>query len=346
VVLAVLWSTASAAEPTAVSLPDGVPADEWRAALALVGLTVGPTDSGPAVRLVDEGDTWTVHVRAADGRRRSASVPEPVDEEDREAVAALAHSLLRAAPDVALPALFPLPPRAPAPPVRAPAPPQARVTAPPPAAVPPVPPPIPNPPSPSLPAQPPWGVADRRPPDPVATWWPETHDAVASPPTERARPRLFAWTSASGGAALRPGQPAGPCVDLAAGSGLGWMRLGIGVGSTARVALTSVDPDVAVAVATARAELLFAPPGATLGAGVGVDRRSFAEADAVSIVAMPWVAATAGLPFALTGGWELGPWLAVAHDLRRVEVRMDGFQLGRLPTTTASVGVRASWRSR
>ncbi len=81
------------AEPVQVALPVGESPAAWAGPFALVGLTAGPAEGCPGVRLT-AGSAWTLSACGADGVRREGAVAAPVDEAGREAVAMLAWSLL------------------------------------------------------------------------------------------------------------------------------------------------------------------------------------------------------------------------------------------------------------
>lgn len=330
--LAVLLAAALAADTVPVQLPQGARIADWTEPLSLVDLRVGTDTDGAWVRLVPAGTVWRIEVHAADGQRRTATAPAPTDTAGREAIASLARALLRGAPALQLPALPAVQRTPPQPPVRRVAPPQ----------------PDPEPPPPNAPvaaaAVPrPFGVADRSPPDPVATWWQE-HGAAEGPgdvaPTP---PTLRGWTAAQATGSLRPGQAVSGGIGLLGGVALGGFRAGAGLSATGPAPLGSVDQAITVSTVGASVGLFAAPANVLIGPVAGVDRRAFQEADVASVVAVPWVGGLAGSPIGIGGGYEVGPVICLMHDLRTIDVARDGFSLGRLPATTVMVGAVIGW---
>lgn len=96
---------ARAAAP--VELPPAEDASAWANPLTLAGLAVGTVADGPGVRIIAGGPRWRLWVRGEDGVEHTLDVAAPATRADREAVAAVAASLLRpvALPNVALPPL-------------------------------------------------------------------------------------------------------------------------------------------------------------------------------------------------------------------------------------------------
>jgi hypothetical protein len=133
----VLVARAYAAD--AVRLPPGEDPAAWREPVAVTGLADAVAAEGAQVELVAGASSWTVRVRSRTGAVREATVAAPRSPEDREAVAALALSLLSPV-DVAPAAPKPAPPPRPA---AAAPPPKPRPVAPAPAPV--TPPPAPEP---------------------------------------------------------------------------------------------------------------------------------------------------------------------------------------------------------
>jgi len=94
-----------------VRLPSGEDPEAWSSVLELVGLEAATSEptQGTWVSVTVVGSGWQLRAADSDGDVRQASVSAPTTSADREAVAQLAASLVRALEAPALPPLPPLP---------------------------------------------------------------------------------------------------------------------------------------------------------------------------------------------------------------------------------------------
>ncbi len=326
------------AAPIPVELPEGVDGIVWTEALQLSGLATGSNHSGVWVRLVDDGATWRIEAHAADGSIRTAQVPTPIDDHAREEVAALARSLLRGSPLLVLPPLVSAPehvqrvaPRKQPSPLD---PPQVIVDSK----------PVPAPAEPQPPVG--HGVADRRPPDPVSTWWTGDDAVVVEAPMPVEFP-IGAWVAFLAEGVARPGSPLGPSFSVSSGLNAKFVAVGLSATWSPTTSIPAVSDSASMAAVGSAFGVFFVPIDVLrLGAHVGVDRRTWFDAgDTVLVAAVPWVGGSLSLPVAVHNAVDVAPTLRWTTDLRQSQVVLDGFTLGALPTTALCAGLNVAVHS-
>ncbi len=111
--MSVVAGVVSAATP--VLLPTDEAAETWVNALTMAGLRIGPPGDGPWVIIANTPATWVLVVRGRDGTVRRSELAPPTTPQQREELAFVAASLVRAATPVVVQPAAPVDPTPPKP---------------------------------------------------------------------------------------------------------------------------------------------------------------------------------------------------------------------------------------
>lgn len=319
------WLLLSWALAAPVSLPESADPDAWRDVLQLVGLSIADDAGEEGVHIHPHEGRWDLVVRWNGGERR-ATVEVPTSLAQREDVAQLAASLVRALDAPTLPGLPELPA---VPPLPTPRPvPEPRV-------VPVQPPPAPEP----VPAPQPEAVSPPEPavepdPEPVVEVAPEpavepapvppavgpSADVAEPPPSSPSRWSVSGWAGAGLGlrSTVQPAALGHGWIGVARGA---W-QVGAGLEATAPAGLVRLSVDRRVAEVSPSLGAWVVGWGAVgVGPVVQYSLRSFRGDGLVEQAEVPVVA---GSLWGAIKGVPLRAELRVARDLRPVELFVDG----------------------